>query len=95
MESRRFSQMEMVLNKACNKALEGCDFKTFRTECFPSVGRTHEALLFDVYSQFVQIVRSNVRHEFEAICADVGLREKLFHLEQIEADQASEKNVRR
>ena len=50
---------------------------------FPTLLVEHRDVLFDIYGQVVQDVKSNANHEFGVLCAAYGVAEKLGRLDAL------------
>jgi len=79
----RLTKFHQVLQLALDRTLDGVPLEAF-LECFPGeIVEKHRALLVSIYESIAQSLEQTVKRDFEAICAEYYLADKLNRLDDL------------
>eukprot|EP01028_Stygiella_incarcerata_P001524 TRINITY_DN1269_c1_g1_i3.p1 TRINITY_DN1269_c1_g1~~TRINITY_DN1269_c1_g1_i3.p1 ORF type:complete len:170 (-),score=43.91 TRINITY_DN1269_c1_g1_i3:71-580(-) len=82
MSAGRETKLRKVFEKALESSISQCSYEKF-VSWFPELPKTQREWLYSVYEQFVQMLRSNSLAEYEKICDEMNLHERLAELEKL------------
>lgn len=81
--SGRAQKLRSALERTISSGVSSCSFDVF-LGFFPfATSEADKSLLFDAYSELMQVLRSHIDAEFDAICAEFDLDAKLARLDAL------------